>query len=615
MKGKLLLTVFLVLAGRGVAQPETPVDVFPLAIGNKWAYAFNAGSAGTFTHGSRTDTGYVEYEVIGAAPFPDSTRWQFIQRRIFTRTVYPAPPGPTVIEDSSIFDVVELNGGRHELFTPAYDPYSCLPFQKSYADSSRFFRYVDVDTSGRAAVRVSFVDPSNPYWTYNYSCNFIVSRDSGIVRATGGQFNFVANLWLRYYLVSFSHSPYAGPYLNHPTSVSILSLVGIPKDTTIGIRNIGIDTLRIQGIASSVNALVASLPSLEIPPYRSALLSLRFTSSTEGATSAEVVATSNAVSSPDTIVVSISNMMAASMSLSRRAIDFGTVLLSQRQKDTTVAIRNNGNISLTLDSLRTTNPLFMVSADRYMLGPGETMSSTIRFLPYPPPELIGQQSDIIFFTNSFSSPDTIHVSATAIGGVLGFDTRAIDFGNVAVGSTAGAVVRISALGGAAFLRVQRSSPVDPSFTVLRDFPDTLENWEYHIDSVRFSPLKTGTVSGFVVYSSRSSYIYDTVTATDTIRLSGYGLPNPIPAQFYLNQNFPNPFNSSTTISFGIPSDAFVSLNVFDLLGREVATLVNEDMKAGTGERVFNGSNLASGLYLYRMRAGQFVQTRKILLLR
>ncbi|MEK7250185.1 MAG: T9SS type A sorting domain-containing protein, partial [Bacteroidota bacterium] len=86
-------------------------------------------------------------------------------------------------------------------------------------------------------------------------------------------------------------------------------------------------------------------------------------------------------------------------------------------------------------------------------------------------------------------------------------------------------------------------------------------------------------------------------------------------RFELSQNYPNPFNPATIIKFQIPNSSFVTLKVFDLLGREVATLVNEQMKPGSYERTFEGNNLASGIYFYHLRASGFSQTKKLVLLR
>jgi hypothetical protein len=91
--------------------------------------------------------------------------------------------------------------------------------------------------------------------------------------------------------------------------------------------------------------------------------------------------------------------------------------------------------------------------------------------------------------------------------------------------------------------------------------------------------------------------------------------NEVPAQFSLSQNYPNPFNPSTTIKFELPKSSTVRLSVFDMLGREVSVLVNDKRNAGDYEVKFDGSNLASGVYFYRLKAGSFVQTRKLLVLR
>jgi hypothetical protein len=88
----------------------------------------------------------------------------------------------------------------------------------------------------------------------------------------------------------------------------------------------------------------------------------------------------------------------------------------------------------------------------------------------------------------------------------------------------------------------------------------------------------------------------------------------IPAQFVIHQNYPNPFNPSTTITYALPKSSDVRLSVCDMLGREVSVLVNERKDAGVHEVKFDASGLASGVYLYRLQAGEFVQTRKLVLL-
>jgi hypothetical protein len=89
----------------------------------------------------------------------------------------------------------------------------------------------------------------------------------------------------------------------------------------------------------------------------------------------------------------------------------------------------------------------------------------------------------------------------------------------------------------------------------------------------------------------------------------------VPQAFTLLQNYPNPFNPSTTIAFSLPSQSFVSLKVFDVLGREVATIVSEEMAAGTYSRRWNATKLSSGIYFYRLQAGSNTQMKKLILLK
>ncbi|MFA4818773.1 MAG: T9SS type A sorting domain-containing protein [Patescibacteria group bacterium] len=89
----------------------------------------------------------------------------------------------------------------------------------------------------------------------------------------------------------------------------------------------------------------------------------------------------------------------------------------------------------------------------------------------------------------------------------------------------------------------------------------------------------------------------------------------IPTKFSLSQNYPNPFNPSTTISYSVPTSCQVRLTVLDILGREIVTLVNEYKVVGTYEVNFSANNLPSGIYIYRLIAGQFSQTKKMTLIK
>ncbi|MFH2030282.1 MAG: T9SS type A sorting domain-containing protein, partial [Bacteroidota bacterium] len=89
----------------------------------------------------------------------------------------------------------------------------------------------------------------------------------------------------------------------------------------------------------------------------------------------------------------------------------------------------------------------------------------------------------------------------------------------------------------------------------------------------------------------------------------------LPTKFELYQNYPNPFNPSTIIKFQVASSKFIKLHVFDILGREIQTLVNEQKPPGNYEIEFNAGGLPSGVYFYRIKTENYNATKKMVLLR
>jgi hypothetical protein len=108
----------------------------------------------------------------------------------------------------------------------------------------------------------------------------------------------------------------------------------------------------------------------------------------------------------------------------------------------------------------------------------------------------------------------------------------------------------------------------------------------------------------------------TITYAQVIGVTGnHNVPN----QFHLYQNYPNPFNPVTKIKFSIPQgtgkEQSVNLKIYDILGREVAVLINQEMRPGSYLVEWNAINFASGIYFYRLEAGQFAETKKMVLVK
>ena len=129
----------------------------------------------------------------------------------------------------------------------------------------------------------------------------------------------------------------------------------------------------------------------------------------------------------------------------------------------------------------------------------------------------------------------------------------------------------------------------------------------YLNDVWFTDANTGYAVGY------SGTIIQTTTGGDPIGIKPISYE--IPKTFILSQNYPNPFNPSTTIEFDIPMTSYTKLIVYDLLGKEIEILVYEELKAGSYRADFNADRLSSGVYYYKLAAGDFNQTRRMVVLK
>ena len=166
---------------------------------------------------------------------------------------------------------------------------------------------------------------------------------------------------------------------------------------------------------------------------------------------------------------------------------------------------------------------------------------------------------------------------------------------------------------------------------------TLKNsYSYDSNNNRIAFLAQGRTGVDWSNLQRNLYTYDNYNNMvedlfqfwdDTIFVNGYRalysyIPTSIGKQigliyltFVLNQNYPNPFNPSTIISYSIPSEGKVTIKIYNVLGQEIKTLINRTETAGNHQIIFNAGNLSSGIYLYRIQAGDYTQTKKMILLK
>jgi hypothetical protein len=146
-----------------------------------------------------------------------------------------------------------------------------------------------------------------------------------------------------------------------------------------------------------------------------------------------------------------------------------------------------------------------------------------------------------------------------------------------------------------------------SATLTRSFTVYSEN--HFINKVRYRMVNSTQTETLLTWEVPVQFYFGSQS------LVGVPTPPTQPHSFALEQNYPNPFNPSTSIKFELAKSSDVKLSVYDILGREVSVLVNERRDAGVHEVRFDGSNLASGVYFYRLQAGDFVSSKKLLLLK
>jgi len=133
-----------------------------------------------------------------------------------------------------------------------------------------------------------------------------------------------------------------------------------------------------------------------------------------------------------------------------------------------------------------------------------------------------------------------------------------------------------------------------------------------------SPDPIHTLISIGIYDSTGQPTTNSFALIDDLSFTGPSAVEQIsglPQDFSLRQNYPNPFNPTTNIEYTIPEASFVQIKVYDILGNEVATLVNEEQSAGTYRADFTANNLASGLYIAKLQAGNYTKTIKMSLLK
>lgn len=156
---------------------------------------------------------------------------------------------------------------------------------------------------------------------------------------------------------------------------------------------------------------------------------------------------------------------------------------------------------------------------------------------------------------------------------------------------------------------------DTGFYVSADLGLTFTNRTELLGNARISSI---LVSNNYIFVSNSNFLSGNISAWKRPLIEIIGIQqisNEVPLNYKLNQNYPNPFNPSTKIRFDIPKSGNVNITVYDMLGREVTTLVNQQLSPGTYETDWDASGYSSGIYYYKIQSDDFVDTKKMVLIK
>ena len=151
------------------------------------------------------------------------------------------------------------------------------------------------------------------------------------------------------------------------------------------------------------------------------------------------------------------------------------------------------------------------------------------------------------------------------------------------------------------LRIREETTISGIISVGYTFVTT-SGAQVNIEANGSNPPNSGTITA-------NSTSYNSALITSVEQISG------LPSNFSLSQNYPNPFNPSTKIEYSIPEATFVQLKIYDILGNEVATLVDEEQSAGSYRADFSGTGLSSGMYIAKLQAGDYIKTIKMTLMK
>ena len=400
-------------------------------------------------------------------------------------------------------------------------------------------------------------------------------------------------------------------------------IVYIGSDSTkvLTVSNQGSDPLIVSNISSDADEFIVDITGFTLQPGQSQNVNVTFTPIFDELIFGILSITSN---DPNNPIVEVSLYGQGlipgvpNIDVSADSLDFGIVIVGTDSLKT-LTVSNNGDISLSVTEIYTNTDEYSVDLTSFDLEPDEFQNLTITFAP----SYEGTILDTLTILSNDPDEPVVEVALQGQGfipiPIIQVSADSLDFGVVIIGSDSLNTLNVTNIGTLTLSVTNIYTNTDEYSVNLIEF--NLEPEENQVLEITFAPGYEGVILDTLFIESN-----DPVKPVYPVSLQGEGAPlvnsgdDNIPLITTLGKNYPNPFNPETTINFALHEPAFTRIEIFNIKGQKIKTLINEHLEARHYQIIWNGtddseSSVASGIYLYRMSADKFTETRKMLLVK
>ncbi|MDI6802865.1 MAG: glycosyl hydrolase family 18 protein [Bacteroidota bacterium] len=296
------------------------------------------------------------------------------------------------------------------------------------------------------------------------------------------------------------------------------------------------------------------------------------------------------------------------VSLDKKSIDFGKVVVGKSKRDS-ILVTNSGNILANISHVLVSSTEYSITPQNFELAPGIQKKVYVTFSPT---KKVTVNSKVLLLCESLNYTDTVAVTGRGVSTPkIVLNPASIALPIIPEGSSVVDSFKVYNIGEVEtnIINVQSTNA---DFAV---YPTsaTIAAMDSQYFFVTISSEGNESKDGYIILQNDATILTDSMYVSVQSAL-GVGSEE-FPKEFTLKQNYPNPFNPVTTISFQVPVNQYMTLKVYDLLGQEIATLVDGFKAAGSYEVQWNADSQPSGTYFYRLTAGSFTSVKKLLLLR